>query len=117
MAHHEHDSHGHDTEGNRQYYPQGWHLPLVGLVVIALAFALLAGWILNISGSDKWGKHDDHAVVHGHGDAHGHDNHDGHGHSQPAEEKKTEGQHTDSVAVKPAADSAHTDSVKTEEKH
>ena len=61
MAHHEnsHDDHGHDTtEGNRQYYPQGWYMPLVGLFVVALIFAIGAGALLGISGSDKWGKHE-----------------------------------------------------------
>ncbi len=60
MAHHEsHDDHGHDTtEGNRQYYPQGWYLPLVGLFVVAFFFALGGGSLLGISGTDKWGKHE-----------------------------------------------------------
>lgn len=60
MAHHEdsHD-HGHDmTEGNRQYYSKGWHLPLVGLFVVAFFFAVGGGWLLGISGTDKWGKHE-----------------------------------------------------------
>ena len=57
MAHHEdsHD-HGHDmTEGNRQYYPKGWYLPLVGLFVVAFFFAYGGGALLGISGTDKWG--------------------------------------------------------------
>jgi hypothetical protein len=60
MAHHEsHDDHGHDnTEGNRQYYPQGWYLPLVGLFVVAFFFSLGAGALLGISGTDKWGQHE-----------------------------------------------------------
>lgn len=84
MAHHEnsHDDHGHDmTEGNRQYYPQGWHLPLIGLFIVAFFFCLGAGALLGISGTDKWGKteqHDEHD--HGHDGEHmegGHD--DDHG--------------------------------------
>lgn len=60
MAHHEsHDDHGHDnTEGNRQYYPQGWHLPLIGLFVVAFFFAVGGGMLLGISGTDKWGQHE-----------------------------------------------------------
>jgi hypothetical protein len=61
MAHHEdsHDDHGHDmTEGNRQYYPSGWHLPLIGLFVVAFFISLGAGALLGISGTDKWGKHE-----------------------------------------------------------
>lgn len=52
-------AHGHDdahTEGNRQYYPKSWWMPLAGLVVLAFGFCLLAGWILGMSGTDKWGK-------------------------------------------------------------
>lgn len=55
MGNHENDSHD-NTEGNRQYYPKGWYLPLIGLAAIALGFALLGGTILGISGTDKWGK-------------------------------------------------------------
>jgi hypothetical protein len=60
-ATHEHNGHGHshddhNTEGNRQYYPKSWWIPLVGLFVVAFGFSLLAGWILGMSGTDKWGK-------------------------------------------------------------
>lgn len=60
MAHHEpHDDHGHDnTEGNRQYYPQGWYLPLVGLFLVAFFFVFGGGSLLGISGTDKWGVHE-----------------------------------------------------------
>jgi hypothetical protein len=60
-----HDDHAHDnTEGNRQYYPKGWWVPLGGLAAIALCFALLGGWILSMSGTDKWGQQHsgEHAV-------------------------------------------------------
>jgi hypothetical protein len=62
MAHHE-DNHGHDhghdnTEGSRQYYPKGWWVPLAGLALIALCISLTAGFALNHSGTDKWGKHE-----------------------------------------------------------
>ncbi len=61
MEHHENNGHGnsHDdsqTEGNRQYYPKGWWVPLVGLVTIALGFTLIGGFVLRASGTDKWGK-------------------------------------------------------------
>ena len=61
MAHHDSNGHGsshdHDnTEGSRQYYSKGWYLPLIGLVVIALGFSLLGGFVLGHSGTDKWGK-------------------------------------------------------------
>jgi hypothetical protein len=60
MAHQE-DNHGHDhghdnTEGNRQYYPKGWWIPLVGLAIIALGFGLAGGMIMDHVGTDKWGK-------------------------------------------------------------
>jgi hypothetical protein len=60
MAHHEsHDDHGHDdTEGNRQYYPQGWYIPLLGLFIVAFFFAFGGGALLGISGTDKWGVHE-----------------------------------------------------------
>lgn len=71
MANHDahHDGHDHDhdhTEGNRQYYPKGWWIPLVALVVFAIGFAGLGGWLFSLSGTDRWGKHsaDDE---HGHG--------------------------------------------------
>lgn len=61
MAHHDSNGHGSshdhdDTEGSRQYYSKGWYLPLIGLVVIALGFSLLGGFVLGHSGTDKWGK-------------------------------------------------------------
>jgi hypothetical protein len=59
MGNHENHDHGNDhdlTEGNRQYYSKGWYLPLLGLAAIALGFALLGGFVLNHSGTDKWGK-------------------------------------------------------------
>ncbi|HEU4717284.1 MAG TPA: hypothetical protein VFU15_05610 [Bacteroidia bacterium] len=63
MANHEQNGHGqshdHDiTEGSRQYYPKGWFIPLVGLVIVAFGFALLGGFVLNHVGTDKWGKGD-----------------------------------------------------------
>ena len=61
MEQHESNGHGnshddHATEGNRQYYPKGWWVPLIGLVTVALGFTLLGGFIFGISGTDKWGK-------------------------------------------------------------
>ena len=65
MAHHDNHSHDHDhTEGKRQSYPQGWWIPLAGLVVVAIIFAFGIGSLLNIAGTDKWGKT---AEDHGHG--------------------------------------------------
>ncbi|MCU0435853.1 MAG: OmpA family protein [Bacteroidia bacterium] len=71
MANHDahHDGHDHDhdhTEGNRQYYPKGWWIPLVALVVFAIGFAGLGGWLFSLSGTDRWGKHSAHDE-HGHG--------------------------------------------------
>ncbi len=71
MAAHEHNGHGqsHDShnEGNGQYYPKSWWIPLVGLFVIAFGFSLLGGWILGISGTDKWGATHDTEQSHHHG--------------------------------------------------
>lgn len=107
MAHHEDahgDDHGHDnTEGNRQYYPQGWYLPLIGLTVIAIAFALGAGSLLGISGTDKWGKGgDDHG--------HGHDTHQTEGTHEGGDADHHDAapaapHNNDSVAVTAPADS------------
>lgn len=71
MANHDahHDGHGHDhdhTEGNRQYYPKGWWIPLVALVIFAIGFAGLGGWLFSLSGTDRWGKHSE-SDEHGHG--------------------------------------------------
>jgi|GEM_PF-1948502 hypothetical protein len=137
MAHHEaHDDHGHDnTEGNRQYYPQGWHLPLVGLFVVAFFFAVGGGLLLGISGTDKWGHKEvcheancdghcgmdhekacctdgscDHCKAHAEGE---HSHEDGeHAHTDGA----TTDHNQDSTAVAmPTADSGKTDSTKPAE--
>jgi outer membrane protein OmpA-like peptidoglycan-associated protein len=77
MANHaEHNDHDHDhTEGNRQYYPAGWWIPLVALVVIAIGFAGLGGFLFSLAGSDRWGKHDTEAHAAVHGEANDHDAH------------------------------------------
>lgn len=107
MAHHEDahaNDHGHDnTEGNRQYYPQGWYLPLIGLTVIAIVFALGAGSLLGISGTDKWGKGGDD---HGHSTHQTEGTHEG-GHGDADHHDVAPAPHNnDSVAATPAADSA-----------
>jgi hypothetical protein len=61
MENHENNGHGnsHDdahTEGNRQYYPKGWWVPLAGLATVALGFALLGGFIFSVSGTERWGQ-------------------------------------------------------------
>jgi hypothetical protein len=61
MSNHENNGHGnshddHETEGNRQYYPKGWWIPIGGLLVIALGFAALGTFIFSHSGTDRWGK-------------------------------------------------------------
>jgi len=106
MSHHEDahgNDHGHDnTEGKRQYYPQGWYLPLVGLFVIAFVFALGAGSLLGISGTDKWGKSADE----GHGAHQTEGTHDAHG-DATNHDAVTAPAHNDSVNVAaPAIDSA-----------
>lgn len=65
MSNHEHNDHGHSsdhdhTEGKRQYYPKGWYLPLFGLLVIALGFGLLGGFILENAGTDTSCKEEQH---------------------------------------------------------
>lgn len=75
MANHaEHHDHDHDhTEGNRQYYPAGWWIPLVALVIIAIGFAGLGGFLFSLAGTDRWGKHETETHgTHDHGDGHGH---------------------------------------------
>ncbi len=130
MGHHE-DSHGNDhghdnTEGNRQYYPQGWYLPLLALCLVAVAFAFGAGSLLGISGTDKWGAKQEHVCddhcgadcehkdAHhdaGHGDAHhdaDHHNAD-HNHDAPKTDSMTVAHGGDSVpkADSPAKVEAH----------
>ncbi|MDQ3110429.1 MAG: hypothetical protein M3R17_11095 [Bacteroidota bacterium] len=61
MENHDHNGHGeghddHATEGNRQYYPKGWWMPLVGLLVVALGFTTIGYFAFSVSGTDKWGK-------------------------------------------------------------
>jgi hypothetical protein len=61
MEHHENNGHGeshddHETEGNRQYYPKGWWVPLIGLLVVALGFTVIGTFIFSASGTDRWGK-------------------------------------------------------------
>ena len=126
MAHHEdsHD-HGHDmTEGNRQYYPKGWYLPLVGLFVVAFFFAYGGGALLGISGTDKWGVveycHDANCSGHcgmehgdaAHSDATGHD--DGHSSVTAGRDSVIA---DDSAAIKvPTNDCMKVDSPKVEVK-
>lgn len=119
MAHeNSHDGqHGHDdTEGNRQYYPKGWYIPLIGLVVVAFFISLGAGALLGISGTDKWGKTEEHADgdhhdgTHMEGDHHDGDHHDAHG-STPAADTH----HNDSANVTAGADTAKGDSAKPAE--
>jgi hypothetical protein len=76
MENHDHNGHGeshddHATEGNRQYYPKGWSLPLIGLVIVALGFTVIGYFAFNVSGTDKWGKSEQCETGHGHGDGHG----------------------------------------------
>jgi hypothetical protein len=108
MAHHE-DSHDNDhdnTEGNRQYYPQGWYIPLVGLFAVAFCFALGAGALLGISGTDKWGKS---AEGHGH-ETHQTDDHHhgdgGHGDADHHESDHKEPVNSPAADSVPASDSA-----------
>lgn len=129
MAHHEnsHDDHGHDmTEGNRQYYPKGWYVPLVGLFVVAFFISLGAGALLGISGTDKWGKSEQCcADPHCSGDCEHHDatavegdHHEGDHHDTTGTSGATaDGHHNDSVnvAVNPPADSTKVDSPKKAE--
>jgi hypothetical protein len=61
MENHENNGHGeshddHATEGNRQYYPKGWWMPLVGLLVVALGFTAIGTFAFSVSGTDRWGK-------------------------------------------------------------
>ncbi|GAB4143958.1 MAG: hypothetical protein Fur0041_19000 [Bacteroidia bacterium] len=121
MAHHENHDHGHDhdhdhTEGNRQYYPQGWWIPVVGLVVIGLGFGLLGYNLFNIAGTDKWGKGHETAEMHG---GHGHEaegHKDAHNDHQEAKHEETPAAPAhDSTA--PAADSSKADTAAKHEDH
>lgn len=122
MENHDHNGHGeshddHATEGNRQYYPKGWALPLFGLVVIALGFAVIGYFCFNISGTDKWGKTEQCEV--GHGEGHGEkgeccaegkecDHHKG-GHEAKDEHGHATDAHSTEGAMAPAAE--HKDSA------
>ncbi|HTF05210.1 MAG TPA: hypothetical protein VK826_14375 [Bacteroidia bacterium] len=119
MAHQE-DSHGHDndhdnTEGNRQYYPQGWYFPLVGLLALAICFALGAGSLLGISGTDKWGKSSDEG--HGH-ETHQTDDHHGTGDADHHESDHKEPATNHVADSTPVSDSApKTDSAPKADDH
>lgn len=130
MENHDHNGHGesHDdnaTEGNRQYYPKGWWMPLAGLVIVALGFTVIGYFAFNISGTDKWGQREEteiHDAVHGDDDAEGH-SHDhgskghessGHTNNNGADVKESEGLMApidsvkqDSMEAKPAAEGHH----------
>lgn len=113
MAHeNDHDDHSHDTEGNRQYYPKGWHIPLIGLVVVGLGVSIGAGLLLGISGTDKWGKTEEVADHHDGTHMEG-DHHDATGTTG----KTSDGHHSDSanVQVAPPADCVKADSPKVAE--
>lgn len=115
MENQDHNGHGeshddHATEGNRQYYPQGWWMPLAGLVTVALGFCIIGYFAFNISGTDKWGQHDQtemHDAHHGDAEQPGH--HDGsdvkedHGKTAPADHKES----TSTDSLKPADDAGH----------
>ncbi len=54
-----HENSGHEdkhTEGNRQSYPKGWYLPLIGLLIVALGFTVIGTCVFSASGTDRWGK-------------------------------------------------------------
>ncbi len=46
----------HNLDGDRQSYPKGWWMPLVGLLVIALGFTAIGTFAFSVSGTDRWGK-------------------------------------------------------------
>lgn len=72
---HEESHDDHATEGNRQYYPKGWWMPLAGLLVVALGFTVIGYFAFDISGTDKWGQREEtemHDAIHGNKDADGH---------------------------------------------
>lgn len=132
MENHDHNGHGeshddHATEGNRQYYPKGWALPLFGLVVIALGFAVIGYFCFNVAGTDKWGKTEQCEAGHGeghgekgeccadgkecdhhksgHGDAHSHDANDNDAHMQAdTMHHDANMNHADSAKTLPAAE-------------
>ncbi|CAN5381652.1 hypothetical protein BH09BAC5_BH09BAC5_19950 [soil metagenome] len=57
MENHENSGHDdHNTEGNRQSYPKGWWMPLIGLLIVALGFSAIGTVIFSVSGTDRWGK-------------------------------------------------------------
>ncbi|MGL4596805.1 MAG: OmpA family protein [Bacteroidia bacterium] len=118
MAHsaENHDHHDHDhTEGNRQYYPKGWWVPLIGLAVVLFGFAFLVGWFINMTGTDKWGKKDECCGTEqhgeGHGSGHGHD-HEGKGHDAHGKTANTH-DHDSLAHNEEHADSTHAGMVMT----
>jgi hypothetical protein len=124
MENHENNGHGeshgdHATEGNRQYYPKGWWMPLIGLLVVALGFTTIGYFAFNVSGTDKWGKKEQCEMKEGkeccddekeckegeHGKSEGKENKDGEhakGESKSEGAMAPTGGSTDSVAAKPA---------------
>ncbi|CAN5784208.1 hypothetical protein BH11BAC7_BH11BAC7_17600 [soil metagenome] len=106
MENHDHNGHGeshddHATEGNRQYYPKGWWMPLAGLVTVALGFCIIGYFAFNVSGTDKWGQREEtgiHDALYGddaEGHTHNHGGKDdylqGHANNNNVEVKEAEG--------------------------
>ncbi len=123
MENHDHNGHGtghddHATEGNRQYYPQGWWMPLAGLVTVALGFCIIGYFAFNISGTDKWGQREETAV---HDPIHGEAQEPGHTHGPGVKEhhngQEAEGHDTPSGNQTIPGDSVSTDQPKGTQNH
>jgi hypothetical protein len=119
MENHDHNGHGeshddHATEGNRQYYPKGWWMPLVGLLVVALGFTVIGYFVLGVSGTDKWGQRQE--IVEGeHGTSHSDGNPK---HDAPHEKgAKDDGTHTPAPAATTDTTKADTTKKSTEPAH
>ncbi len=122
MENHGHET-GHDdhaTEGNRQYYPQGWWMPLAGLITVALGFAIIGYFCLDISGTDKWGAREE---THAHDAIHGDAQEPGHTHGPGVKENHDHGQEAEGHTAPSAneqnasGDSASTDQPKGTQNH
>ncbi|HLG04280.1 MAG TPA: hypothetical protein VI731_11850 [Bacteroidia bacterium] len=74
-----------NTEGDRQYYPSGWYIPLAGLVATVFGLICLAAYFMEFSGTDRWGK--SKSAGHGHAQEQHIESHD----KQPAQDHGHEG--------------------------
>lgn len=56
MENNENKHEEHNADGDRQVYPKGWWMPLIGILIIALGFTSIGAFAFSASGTERWGK-------------------------------------------------------------